>query len=390
MRPRVPKTIRPVLTWLAFALAFAAAFSIRTSTIVYGLAGDRVAQGEVTVRVGVLDLFHPREFVVQAPSGRALVLRAGERSMVLESSGVPSAAVKIQGAEVVVASATQGMRGQEIVIAGRGNEPTDFILEIPSKIRRRYHGTLEIKPAADSLVAIVTLDLETAVASVVAAESAPGTPPEALKASAIAARSYFVAGRGRHREFDFCDTTHCQFLRTPPPQNSPIAEAVEATRSLVLAYQSRPLAAMYTRSCSGHTRTPEQVGLRVAAYPYYQVECEYCRLHPVRWTSWISAKEAASLRVSDESSRLTIDHRLGWSAVPSSDFASRKQGDRVLLEGVGNGHGIGLCQTGAKAMAEARAGFREILEHYYPNADIVRYSASKRLGQSGPRMAALP
>src|SRR6266571_2973368 len=60
------------------------------------------------------------------------------------------------------------------------------------------------------------MDRETATASVVAAENTPDTPLEALKAQAVAARSYFVAGRGRHHDFDFCDTTHCQFLREPP------------------------------------------------------------------------------------------------------------------------------------------------------------------------------
>ena len=102
------------------------------------------------------------------------------------------------------------------------------------------------------------MDLETAVASVVAAEGTVDTPSEALKALAVAARSYFVAGKGRHRDFDFCDTTHCQFLREPPASNSAATQAVSATRGLVItyqsAYQSQPIAAMYTRSCSGRTR----------------------------------------------------------------------------------------------------------------------------------------
>ena len=70
--------------------------------------------------------------------------------------------------------------------------------------------------------------------------------------------------------------------------------------------------------------------------------------------------------------------RIGWSAVPSNDFSLAKDGDRVLLSGVGNGHGIGLCQAGAGAMAESGAGFQEILLHYYPNSDIVRHSGPNR------------
>jgi peptidoglycan hydrolase-like amidase len=65
------------------------------------------------------------------------------------------------------------------------NEPVDFVLSIQQRITRRYHGPLEIKPSAGSLIAVVSIDRETAVASVVAAESGPDTPAEAVKAQLI-------------------------------------------------------------------------------------------------------------------------------------------------------------------------------------------------------------
>jgi len=351
---------------------------IHEFSVAQGRGSGEPARTKDVVSVAVLGLFHARELVVSVPVGHALILQAGEQNMILEDSELSSATVRIDGSDLVVSWAKQELRVADVRAAGRANQPEDFILEIPNKIKRRYHGSLAIRASAGSLLSLVTLDLETAVGSVVAAESAPDTPIEALRAYAIAARSYFVAGRGRHRTFDFCDTTHCQFLRTPPPASNPVAQAAAATRGLVLAYQSRPFAAMYTRSCSGRTRTAAQVKLPAAAYPYYSVECEHCRQHPMRWTSNLSVRDAASLRPSDEGSRLAVAQRLGWSAVPSNEFSVTKNGDRLLLVGLGNGHGIGLCQAGAKAMAEAGAGFREILEHYYPNTDIVRYSRPKR------------
>ena len=341
--------------------------------------GGRPARLENSVSISVLGLFHARELVVSVPAGHALVLQAGEQRMVLEASELSSATVRIDGSDLIVSSAKQEFRAASVKVVGRANQSEDFILEIPDRIKRRYHGSLAIRASSGSLLSVVTLDLETAVASVVGAESAPDTPMEALKAYAIAARSYFIAGRGRHRTFDFCDTTHCQFLRTLPPAASPIAQAVEATRGLALAYQSRPFAAMYTRSCSGRTRTPAQQGLPTTVYPYYSVECDHCRQHPVHWTSNLYIGDTASLRPSDEGARLAVVQRLGWSAVPSNEFSVSKNGDRLLIVGVGNGHGIGLCQAGAKAMAEAGAGFQEILEHYYPNTDIVKYSGPDRL-----------
>jgi stage II sporulation protein D len=371
MKSRFLTTRFELARFLALLAMFIACFIPQFSTA-RGRA-DGLARSDEFVSVSVMGLFRPREFVVRPSAVHALILQVGQESIVLESSGVASAAVRIDGSDVAVSSGRRELRSTKVRVAGRGNEPEDFILEIPGKIKRQYYGTLEIRRSSGSLLSVVTLDRETAVASVVAAESVPDTPIEALEAHAIAARSYFAAGRGRHRNFDFCDTTHCQFLREVPAAGSRVVMAVEATRGLILVYQSRPFASMYTRSCSGTTRTPAQVGLPAATYPYFSVDCQHCRRHPVRWTSYIPAREAGALRPSDETARLTLARHLGWSAVASSDFAFTKAGDRILLTGVGKGHGIGLCQAGARAMAESGAGFREILEHYYPNTDIVKH-----------------
>jgi len=329
------------------------------------------------VRIGVLGLFHPRQLTISAPQGHALVIRtgnvrAGDERIVLErSSGVHTASIRLSGSEIILQSGTRTVRASAITVAGRKNEPADFVLAVPGKIARHYRGTLEIRRSAGHLLAVVTMDRETAVASVVAAESTAETPFEALKAQAVATRSYLAAGRGRHRDFDFCDTTHCQFLRDPPAPGTPVAQAVEATRDMVLAYDSEPFAAMYTRSCAGRTHTPAELGLPAATYPYYPVECKYCREHPVRWSSRISADDAATLRSSNEPARLRAARHLGWNTIPSNDFTVKKENGQILLEGAGQGHGIGLCQSGAKAMAAGGADFRQILSHYYPNTAIV-------------------
>lgn len=362
-----------------FSLIVGAIFCASVSCIgsAQNVSGD---DSEAQIRIGVLGLFHPMQLTVSARPGSALILNVGEQAMVLEkSSGADSATVSISDREVVVTEGSLIARASKVTVAGRKNEPVDFVLAVPEKIRRRYHGKLEIRPSAGRLMAIVTMDPETAVASVVAAESMPGTPFEALKAQAVATRSYLLASRGRHRDFDFCDTTHCQFLREPPAPGSAVAKVVSATRDFVLAYNSLPIPAMYTRSCSGRTRTPAELGLPSALYPYYSVECKYCREHAVHWSSRISADDAATLRDSDESERLNIDRRLGWAAVPSNNFVARKDHDQILLEGTGEGHGIGLCQSGAKAMAEEGADFRQILSHYYPNTTIIPWFSSKSL-----------
>jgi len=328
------------------------------------------------VRIGVFTLFHPKHLALRPSASSALVVHVAGESFVLEgSSGVNLAHIRADGNKLFVAIGSRVLRTSEVTVTSRENGPVEFTLSIPGKITRKYRGTLKLKPASQVLTAIVTTDLETAVASAVAAESAGDEPSESLKALAIAARSYFVASKGRHRDFDFCDTTHCQFLRAAPANDSAVAQAVIATRSLVIAYQSHAIGAMYTRSCSGRTHTPAEFGLPLAAYPYYSVDCKYCRQHPWHWQSRISNEQAKTLQSSNETSRLNLDRQLVWNTVPSNTFIARTDGEQIVLRGVGQGHGIGLCQAGAKAMANEGADYREILAHYYPNTAVITLAA---------------
>jgi stage II sporulation protein D (peptidoglycan lytic transglycosylase) len=328
------------------------------------------------VRIGVLGLFHPGQITLQAGPAQAVIVHAGAKIFVLErSSGQDAAKITISGGDLIIRIGSQSIRTSSLRASSRSDGGADFVLSVPGKISRRYRGVLEVKAVAGALVPVVQMDLETAVASVVQAESAPGTPLEALKAQAVASRSYFTAARGRHHEFDFCDTTHCQFLRQPPPSDSDASHAAKATEGLVLAYRDQAVAAMFTRSCGGRTRTPQEVGLSSHAYPYFPVACDHCQRHPSRWVRRVSPAEAGELQERGEASRLALDRRLGWDAVPSNNFTAHSDAQGVILEGRGEGHGIGLCQAGARAMAQAGAAFRKILEHYYPNTVLMNRSA---------------
>lgn len=382
-RARIACAISPPIALICLALSALVLVPAFSRVLAQSARGAPSSSDEV--HIGVLGLFHPLQLTVSATGGSALIVHAGEQRIVLEkSSGLDTASARIAGGDLVVSAAERVVPASKLTVSGRDGEAVDFVLAVPGRILRRYHGTLEIRPSAGILTAVVTTDRETAVASIVAAESSPDAPLEAQKAQAVATRSYLAAGSARHRDFDFCDTTHCQFLREPPAPGSAAARAAAATQGLVLAYDSRPIAAMYTRSCSGRTRTPAELGLSAASYPYFSVECAHCRTHPVRWSRRISTPDAASLRTSDEPSRLNLDRRLGWSVVPSNDFVARNDNGQVLLEGKGEGHGIGLCQSGAKAMAQTGADFRQILSHYYPNTMIVPWPG-RAASNAGPR-----
>jgi peptidoglycan hydrolase-like amidase len=328
-----------------------------------------------TIQIGALGLFHPKELSLSAPHSEAVLVTIADQSFVLAPNTPRDIArIKITGNTLSIEIKGQRLQAKEIHAASRGNGVVTFVLSVPEKISRQYRGSLTIIIAADNTIQpVISMDLETAVASAVLAESAPNTPLEALKAQSVVTRSYYVAGSGRHENFDFCDLTHCQFLREPPAPESPAVQATAATQGLVLSYDEKPIATMFTRSCGGRTRTPAELGLPTNSYPYFAVLCDICHKNPVRWTRRVSPEDAAIL-AKGEAGRLAINRRLGWHAIPSNNFAARPENKndnvQVVLEGAGQGHGIGLCQRGASAMASSGATFREILAHYFPNTTL--------------------
>lgn len=328
------------------------------------MAADRV-------HIAVVGLFHPRELVVEATpahpllltaEGREFVIGSGARQRVVMSCSKGTIAVRVDGGR---------FSARRLKFATRSGGDSEFELVVPGRFRRIYRGQLEVSASESELLPVVEMKLETAVASIVAAESPEDAPIEALKAQAVTSRSFLVAGGPRHVNADFCDTTHCQFLRQPPPADSAAARATSATRGLVLAWQDKPFPAMYSASCGGQTRTLAQAGYREQSYPYFAVDCPYCKQSPERWSTSISREDAVSLHADSESDRVKAGRKFGWDRIPSNNYESKTDADGdVALSGQGRGHGIGLCQVGAAGMARDGKDFRAILEHYFPNTTI--------------------
>jgi peptidoglycan hydrolase-like amidase len=329
-----------------------------------------------TVRIGVLGITHPNQLTLSCTASNSLVVLADGRTLYLEPR-TKTETIQIRASQnaMYVNIADQEFHVETLHAFGRDSQAAPFVLNVPGKIERRYFGSLEIKMKAGELEPIVTMDRELAVASIVQAEAIPQSPIEALKAQAVVTRSYLAAGTHRHRDFDFCDLTHCQVLRESPDPQSRVMLAVIATRNLVIIYEGKIVAAMFTRSCAGHTATLEQIGITSREYPYFSVFCKICHEHPVRWTYTVSPNHAGILSAHTESARLAIDRCLGWNAIRSNTFTEDNKKTATNIGGIGQGHGVGLCQRGAVEMAREHATFNEIIGHYFPNTQLAPTSA---------------
>ncbi|MFQ5722879.1 MAG: SpoIID/LytB domain-containing protein [Terriglobia bacterium] len=322
------------------------------------------------LRIEVFGLLKPTELWVEPAPGEVLVVSVGGETMVLEA---PQRA-RLRWADGRVECSVRGrvISAKVVRASARTGGAGEVVLTVPQKIERRFYGQLEVTARGESLRIVVAMNPEVAVASAVAAESPPGAPLEALKAQAVVTRSFYAAARGRHQGFDFCDTTHCQYLRQPPEAGSPAAVATEETRGLVLRYRGETLPALFSASCGGRTRTLAEVRMQADGYPYYSVQCPYCRQHAPQWQVRLDARAVAQLLAAEgsESARLEVGRRLGWQTVPGNNYQASREGDTVVLRGRGRGHGVGLCQEGAAALAAAGADFREILRYFYPNTTL--------------------
>jgi stage II sporulation protein D len=325
-----------------------------------------------TVRVGIFRLFTPGELIIRPAAGSALMISAEGRTFVVAEG--EQARVISHDRLLRLLINGEALRTPSVRASSRDGSAAKVQVEVPGKIVRTFYGVLRARAEMGAVAAVVEMDLETAVASAVAAETEGAMPLEALKAQAVVTRSYYLANRGRHVSFDFCDTTHCQFLREPPASTEAAAIATTATRGLVLTYDGAVLAGMFFRSCSGRTLTLSDIGVPTRHYPFFSVTCEKCRQTPTQWSTRIPGAEAQCLNSRSERARLAAGHEYGWSAVRSNTYTAAVDGDYVLLRGAGEGHGVGLCQRGAAAMAAGGADFRRILAHYFPNTAIAGWN----------------
>ncbi len=267
-----------------------------------------------------------------------------------------------------------------------------------------------------------TMPLEDYVRGVVAAESSMESEPEALKALAIASRTYVLKNLGRHAAegYDFCTTTHCQRYRDAysgaPTVSSAIVEAVERTKGEVLRDSNDQLAESYfSASCGGATANLSTLWGGNAPTYLRGIRDEYCASEPHHsWTDVIShvqmlkalntdprtnvGERLIDVRVlrTDSSGRaelisvegnrritvkgwdfkIIVGRALRWNLLKSSRFEISRSGTNFVFRGSGFGHGLGLCQEGAHVMAARGASYRQILAKYFPSTHVTSESRS--------------
>ncbi|MCG3176173.1 MAG: hypothetical protein MOGMAGMI_01114 [Candidatus Omnitrophica bacterium] len=329
--------------------------------------------------------------ITSIPDGR--VLRQGK--------GLPKSRIQ---------TTRSGLRFNEQDLAFKGLRITpekdgDLYLE-----GRRFRGWVEIRRAANGgLYAINTLDLEKYLYGVLHHEVGSWWPSEALKAQAVAARTYalYQVRVSRSREFDVHSGTRSQVYGGSTNERRRTNAAVDATSGQVLSFQGRVFPAYFHATCAGRTAGASELWAIDLKPIGGGVECGYCRYSPhFNWKSTIplsQIEESLSQHdrkvgrlLSIEPLTRTPSGRIGrirftgtegeaevaakdlrvWiggDKVRSTAFQIAIKDDRAVFEGRGWGHGVGLCQWGALGQSLTGRQYRQMLDLYYPGATITDY-----------------
>jgi len=297
-----------------------------------------------------------------------------------------------------------------------------------------YPGAIDIDLTPTGLRAVERVDVETYIAGVVASEMPASFPLEAMKAQAIAARTYALYHLGAHSSegADLCGRVHCQAYAGRPDPDSRAARATAETAGQVLVWNGLLVDAMYSAACGGSTATAWEVR-QGKLLPYLREHPDsrhgfggspYCaRDHTIAWAKRFPLTEADRFvsRNLDavtgtpglkpgrlEALRLIKDPsstRAQWLKVYTTNGAYQVRGDAIrwlfgngrpgpeglrsiafemaveedsagrpsafVFSGAGHGHGIGLCQWGARGRALDGQTAPEILAAYYPGAALI-------------------
>lgn len=274
-----------------------------------------------------------------------------------------------------------------------------------------YRDQLTIYPRAGGCAVVNTLGIEKYLAGLINREMSPSWPVEALKAQAVASRSYAFFQMQQHvqREFDLESTTQDQVYDGAEAETPRSNTAVEETRGMVLKFARDPIKAYFHANCGGTTEIPDFVwgggvaGFRPVACPYHrekknqkiwslrlskpQIEQAlrkvggllprgFVKLAHLEAGAPNSSGRLSDLMLSDAAgnsaliSANTFRNAVGNTRMKSTAFRVEENSQAVEFSGEGFGHGVGMCQIGARAMADEGKSFHEILTYYYPLAKI--------------------
>jgi stage II sporulation protein D len=267
-----------------------------------------------------------------------------------------------------------------------------------------YRGMAVLVVREGQIMLLNFLDVEEYVRGVIPLEMPTSWQEEALKAQAVIARTYAIANINTRADYDLCASERCQVYGGASAETPRGDAAAASTRGLILSYQNRPARTYFHAESGGFTASSREIW--GSDLPYLTARPDPGGVSsPNPWRITVSQQTAQSvisrfvtvgtfksIRVVDrtESNRPVAIEIVGSAATArvtgTNVYAlSRQLGAKsslidfvssnpLVIEGYGNGHGVGLSQYGARYFAAQGYSYTQILGYYYPGVGIGAYS----------------
>lgn len=371
------------------------------------------------VQVRILEKYHPQSLVLstQLSSGTISFLQMESFQAIESGSEVK---VVLTDSILIISEAGEA-HSKAVWIHLELIEPANGFVritlvdqEMKQEVTRSYRGDITISVSDNELVLVNGLSVGDHLASVVGSEMG-NAPLEALKAQAVVSRTFVYRNRHRHRSYDFCDLTHCQFYGGKGYESADSRRAVTEIRGETILYRNKLIDPVYHSTCGGNTISADQIW-GGSSIPYLRSVVDgdrsgsFCQHSPhFRWEKAIrrvvlekavleiveKKVDSDIIRIADvdnlepqslgsvsvvtrdttvllspDTFRMAVNRRLGWNTVRSNLFKLTLVNNEYRLEGRGLGHGVGMCQWGAKEMGKRGYDYRAIIAHYYSGVQI--------------------
>jgi stage II sporulation protein D len=272
--------------------------------------------------------------------------------------------------------------------------------------QQRVRGGVEVRPGPRGLLVVNRVPLEDYVLGTLGREVYPGWEAETLKAQAVVTRTYalYRARRSNGSPWQLEAGTSGQVYGGADAEWAAGRAAVRATRGQYLAWRGEPILAVFHSASGGRTASSEEVWGQPLPYlvsmavedeqdspdTYWRTPVSGTTLgralapfgvqvgRPValRIAERSPSGRVRSLRVQGSDGEAQIEARvlreaLGADVIRSTLFEIREVPEGWVFVGSGHGHGVGMSQWGAQAMARSGASYREILAAFYPGARLL-------------------
>ncbi|WP_016953568.1 SpoIID/LytB domain-containing protein [Anabaena sp. PCC 7108] len=270
---------------------------------------------------------------------------------------------------------------------------------------RWFRGRTLVIPTEKGLTAVNWVDLEEYLYSVIGGEMNSSWPPEALKAQAIAARTYALYEREKQRNnpvYDLGDSPdRWQIYKGVSSESRNTYGAVDGTAGKVLTYNNRIILSVFHACSGGHTENVEDVWGNTL--PYLRAVQDFDQgVKECNWVKTFSPGEISSIIsgvgnvkdmiaesfspfrsvktlkiIGDQGTKVLQGEEVRTALkLKSTRFTvSKGANGSFVLQGLGYGHGLGMSQWGAYSLAQRGASYLQILGHYYQGVALTPIQA---------------